>query len=551
MTDLSCRLAEVRPARPFGGRVWQVVALTGLLLLGLCLDGRAFGEESKPHPLAGTVLVLYNPDAPGSEELARVYQQARGIPENQVIGLSAPLTEEISREEYDRTLREPLRKILEERGLWVLKGGRVVQSRVRYAVLMRGMPLKIRNNLPPRAEGVAPDPLKDHDEASVDSELCLAGVDHELRGAVNNPYFRSFSPVVEASFDAGALLVTRLDGPDDATVRRVIADSLAAEKLGVWGWAWVDARGLTSGPYAQGDEWLNAAAEAMRRQGIPTAVERTEATLPRGLPLQPLAVYYGWYVTHVNGPFADPDTRFVRGGIGVHIHSFSASTLRNAGAHWAAPLLARGAAVTAGNVYEPYLGLTLHLDLFQDRLMSGFCVADAAYAAMPVLSWMGVVLGDPLYRPYAVWQNPPGNSVPPDEWQQYREALVRSSFQMALAVPKLVTLADRLQNPMPLEAVGCWQFDLRNYPGALRSFRDAEEMARQPWQKLQINWWILRTMGLSGKKREAAELARKLFALPLTEAQQKLVLSEIELLEPKPTPPPGVSPQASPRARKP
>jgi uncharacterized protein (TIGR03790 family) len=491
-------------------------------------------------------LVIFNAAAPGSEELAREYQKLRGIPESNVVGLAMPLTEEISREEYNRTLAEPLRKELQARGLWTKRGVRVVESKVRYAVLLRGVPLKIRNNLPPRAEGVAPDPLKDHDEASVDSELCLLGIEHELRGAVTNPYFRSFTPSVQAPFDPGALLVTRLDGPDEATVRRVMEDSLAAETLGLWGWAWVDLRGITSGPYAQGDEWLNAAAESMRRQGIPTATERTEPLLPEGLPLQALAVYYGWYTTNVSGALAEVTTRFVRGGIGVHIHSFSAATLRNSSAHWSAPLLARGAAVTAGNVYEPYLGLTLHLDLFQDRLMSGFNVADAAYASMPVLSWMGVVVGDPLYQPYAVWRKPPGNSVPPDEWQQYREVLVKSSFQMTLAWPKLMNLADELHNPMPLEAVGCWQLDTRNYAGALRSFEDARKLAVAPWQTLRLNWWVWRTMGMSGKKREAAQLARKQFALPLTPAQQSLVLSEIELLEPKPTPLPTASPGITP-----
>ncbi len=527
--------------------------LAGFLAwLGLhSLANPLLGQEDAPHPLAAAVLVIYNTDAPGAEALARQYQQLRGIPERNLLALSTSLEEEISREEFNRTLRDSLRKLLLERGLWVKKGDRIIESKVRYAVLMRGLPLKIRNNLPPRPEGVDPDPLRDHDEASVDSELCLLGIEYELPGAVNNPYFRSFTPSVQAPLDPGSLLVTRLDGPDDATVRRVMTDSIAAEKLGLWGWAWVDLRGLVSGPYAQGDEWLNAAAESMRRQGIPTAVERTEPTLPAGLPLQPLAVYYGWYTANANGPFADPTTRFVRGGIGVHIHSFSAATIRNPGAHWAAPLLARGAAVTAGNVYEPYLGLTLHLDLFQDRLMSGFSVADAAYASMPVLSWMGIVLGDPLYQPYAAWQKPPGNSVPPDEWQQYRDILVRSSFQMSLAMPKLILLAEQLHNPMPLEAVGCWQLDLRNYPGALRSFTDAEKLASTPWQTLRLNWWIWRTMGLSGKKREAVQMARKLFAQPLSPAQQNLILSEIELLEPKPTPLPGPSPVGLPTQQAP
>ncbi len=74
----------------------------------------------------------------------------------------------------------------------------------------------------------------------------------------------------------------------------------------------------------------------------------------------------------INGPFADPAFRFRNGAVAVHIHSFSAATLRSPTSGWSGPLLERGAAATVGNVYEPYLTLTANLDVLQDRLMSGF-----------------------------------------------------------------------------------------------------------------------------------------------------------------------------------
>jgi len=52
--------------------------------------------------------------------------------------------------------------------------------------------------------------------------------------------------------------------------------------------------------------------------------------------------------------------------------------------------------VTLGNVYEPYLQMTHHFDIFQTRLLAGHTVVEAAYMALPVLSWQNVVLGDPL-----------------------------------------------------------------------------------------------------------------------------------------------------------
>ena len=60
-----------------------------------------------------------------------------------------------------------------------------------------------------------------------------------------------------------------------------------------------------------------------------------------------------------------------------------------------------GAAATLGNVYEPYLTLTPHLDVFHDRLCAGFTFAEASYMSQRVLSWMttSVALGARLVLP--------------------------------------------------------------------------------------------------------------------------------------------------------
>ena len=244
-----------------------------------------------------------------------------------------------------------------------------------------------------------------------------------------------------------------------------------------------------------------------------------------------------WYSAKADGPFAEETTRLVPGAIAMHIHSFSAATVRNRSRGWVGPLIARGAAVTAGNVYEPYLGMTLHPDLFQDRLMSGFCVADAAYASTPVLSWMGVVLGDPLYQPYAFW-NRIGDDTPApgDEWDQYRAIVLAHGPTLGVAAPFLAELAKRLHNPMPVEAVGCWQLDQKNYQGALASFRTAAKLAAQPSQRLRIDWWTVRTLAASGRKNDAVEAAKQAFRDDLSPAQQSLLLGEIDRLLPKPKP---------------
>ena len=60
-------------------------------------------------------------------------------------------------------------------------------------------------------------------------------------------------------------------------------------------------------------------------------------------------------------------------------------------------LIAHGADATMGMVYEPYLELTPHEDIFTRRLLQGDYFAEAAYASERGLSWMLTVVGDPLY----------------------------------------------------------------------------------------------------------------------------------------------------------
>jgi uncharacterized protein (TIGR03790 family) len=68
--------------------------------------------------LASTTIVIYNPDAADSANLARFYAAQRQIPNDHLVGLKCSPEEEISRREYDETTAEPLRKIFAERSWW-------------------------------------------------------------------------------------------------------------------------------------------------------------------------------------------------------------------------------------------------------------------------------------------------------------------------------------------------------------------------------------------------------------------------------------------------
>src|SRR3954468_10431497 len=106
---------------------------------------RAFAEK----PLAPATIVVFNKDVPESVELAKFYAEKRGIPRNHLVGLSCSKTEEISRDEYDTMIRDPLRAVFSERKWWTVGEPRdghvsVTNNSIRFVAVMKGVPLKIR-----------------------------------------------------------------------------------------------------------------------------------------------------------------------------------------------------------------------------------------------------------------------------------------------------------------------------------------------------------------------------------------------------------------------
>jgi uncharacterized protein (TIGR03790 family) len=391
--------------------------------------------------------------------------------------------------------------------------------------------------------------LARHDEASVDSELAaLFALGHDLGGPLGNPYFRRFSSIFESPPVASPLLVCRLDGPSDAIVRRMIDDSIEAEKNGLWGWAYLDGRNITVGSYVVGDEWIKATGAMLRKQGTPVIVDWQPETLPPGFPVTDAAIYYGWYADNADGPFADVGMHFVPGAIAVHLHSYSAVTLRVPRAYWAGPLLARGAAATLGNVYEPFLELTPHFDIFQDRLMSGLTLAESAYAATRGLSWMGVVLGDPLYRPYAsqfsLSSSAVGNANP---WEKYRSVIIAAGGDPLAAKEVLHQLARTLGDSMPLEALGQAQAAAGDFDTALGTLAEAGEFAKSSATRFRLVLEQIEILRRADRKTDAKRKIADALGTFRREAEQ-LALGKV-LLAIEPPPPP--TPPEKPRLKKP
>jgi len=138
--------------------------------------------------------------------------------------------------------------------------------------------------------------------------------------------------------------------------------------------------------------------------------------------------------------------------------------------------LARGAAATLGNVYEPYLQFTSHLNIFNDRLLHGFTFAESAYSSIDVLSWMSVMVGDPLYRPYGSWLqiDAATDSSKTDPWKTYHEFAVQNFSNAAAQYRSLARqTALRARNGPMLEDLGFMETGDGNFAGATNYFGQA------------------------------------------------------------------------------
>jgi uncharacterized protein (TIGR03790 family) len=441
------------------------------------------------QPLADSTIVVYNKAVPESVELAKFYAAKRGIALDHLIGVDCSMQEEITREQYDATIAEPLRAVFRQRHWWTVnespgKSPVVTASSIHFVAIIKGVPLKIHSADSYSGDQPGNSPIRSRNEASVDSEIAaLAAYSRQISGVALNPYFRSFRPITEFA-SPGLLLVCRLDAPNSGTVRRMIVDVIATEKNGLRGRAYVDAANKTVSAGATGDEWFTEIVGQLHKVGIPVVYENTPALFPEAYPMSLCALYYGWYAGKVTGPFTRPDFRFVPGAIAVHIHSFSAITLRDPNASWVGPLVTKGAAASLGNVYEPYLQLTSRLDTFNDRLLHGFTFAESAYMATRVLSWMTVMVGDPLYRPYGSWLQIDVNAQSgknTDEWQMYHEFAVKNAARPAAEFRTLAGKAALSAHNCPmLEDLGSIEALDGNFSTATNYFQQARTCYTKP-----------------------------------------------------------------------
>jgi len=526
------------------------------LLLAIVATGWAQPAGTAPGglpDLAAHTLVVFNRTDPDSQSLAETYAEARGIPADRVVGLDCPPQEEISRAEFESTIRKPLEELFQSRG-WMkrqetflnnpilgLEGTIPVQQSkenpIWVMVLMRGIPLKIAED----PTVLAPEGLMSQlraNAAAVDSELALLPVQGlPLYGLVANPYFADKRIRPFTSFFANYLiLVTRLDGPSPGIVRRMIQDAVEAEKTELTGRAFFDLRSIEKkdDPYRMGDDWIERAATLFRSAGFEVEIDRRPEVASKYAPWDQIAFYAGWYTGEFQGPFQLPTARFRRGAIAYHIHSFSAETVRSETRNWVGPLLFHGATATMGAVYEPYLRFTPDISLFVSALLSGLSFAEAAYQSQLSLSWMVTMVGDPLYRPFPrnFYENLDATqtSGSPDlPWFRLRKARLLANTgalsETKNAVVKLVE--DFPKNEIILEGGGDIYRDLNEKKEASDLYSQALDQVgkEEPRDRLRLLMKLAELNRRDDQPKEALRLYESLMA-EFPEASKSLGLGD-------------------------
>lgn len=501
------------------------------------------GGSSEHWAMAEKTLVLYNANVPESGELAIYYASRRGIPKAQVIGLSCSTEETISRAVYNQQIREPLQGLFKNRGWWSegfdANGTRLQSSRdIRVLCPVYGIPLRV--------EGLEGELLTLGTEvsvASVDSELAVIAIDQpRLAGPMPNPYFRQKMPF-PALGESRMLLVSRLDGPSPKVVRLMIDGALEAEKNGLWGKAYIDYMAEDRSGWKIGDRWLEGAARSLWDLGIPVVEEKQNSRFPYAYPMGDAIFYLGWYAGEAEGPFAVPEFRMRPGAVACHIHSFSAETIRDSRKRWAGPLVAHGAAVALGNVYEPFLQLTAHLDIFVDRLLQGFSVAEATWMATPVLSWMNTTLGDPLYRPFGKSRSG-GRTTSPENSRDlsYRRVaeLCKAGAGEGVGVEDVwkdrisaaARSAEASGDGVTLEALGLCLLDRGDHGGAVALFKTAAAVFQTNPDRVRTFLHAIDILRREGQLDRVEEELRNLIAIIGETAEGRVVEALLQQVDP-------------------
>ena len=350
------------------------------LRLGLffAISAAAFGQS------AGNVLVVANQSSRLSQDIAEYYAAQRHIPPGNICAIHVQPQEDISREDYQARIADPVAGFLRAHHL---------EEKILYVVTTAGVPLRVDGH----GAGLM------SEVASVDSELALLyrdlhGQPHAAPSGIANPFFGK----VNAPFrhpDFPIYLVTRLAGYDLDDVKTMINRSLQAKNRGVFV---IDLRASDN---TLGNRWLQQAAAQLPKGRV--ILDQSSAVVSNQTDVIGYASWgsndpdrkqrhlgFHWlpgaimteYVSTNGRTFARPPDNWILGkaSFGGSSQSLTADYVHD------------GVTGASGHVAEPFLQFTPRPDILLPAYYHGRNLAESYYLSIAALSWMNIVVGDPL-----------------------------------------------------------------------------------------------------------------------------------------------------------
>jgi len=373
----------------------------------VCLPQSAWAT-SADDPASLLILVndLVPPEAGTGQRGASVfvgeyYAQKRGIPRENIVHLSVPLaccnndpkawdSWNVGWPTFVEHVRKPVNRFLERKGL---------KDRIRYIVPTYGIPLRL-NNLsrpgPPQYPG---------EGFSLDS--FLATMDSGQDGpALPNPYRaddpRQNAPHLRTWINPAGWklrLVVRLDGPSALIATGLVDKAMNAEQTlkKTDGKGYFDLRGLVccDAPYRV-DQTVKNAHRSSVTNGFSSVLNDQSVSKSMIKNAKDALWAWGWY----SGPTTCECYAFVNGAVGAQLTSYTANSVRTTlpGA-WVPVWLQAGITATWGATGEPFAEGYAKGDILLRHFWMGYNFGESSYLATPLLNWMMVFIGDPLYAP--------------------------------------------------------------------------------------------------------------------------------------------------------
>ena len=240
----------------------------------------------------------------------------------------------------------------------------------------------------------------DKSSSSFDSELSLVlAEEYTKRQFIPNHLCLDYSPSREKQIRT--LMVSRIDAPTDLIARNLIDLAVRAEFEGIKGTAYIDAgwsRASKAG-YKNTEKSLLSAADILQKHsGLPVIVDTRNEVFAEGS-CPDAVLYCGWYSLKKYVDAFD----WAPGAVGYHIASFELTTLRDPKfTGWTTSMLRDGITATLGAVEEPFLSSFPPPDRFFTLLLTGrYSLVECFYMTKRFNSWRLVLIGDPLYTPFA------------------------------------------------------------------------------------------------------------------------------------------------------